>query len=205
MKEADKLIVFDTETTGLDFENDEILQLSIINSDGEVLFDRYFKPEEKTEWPEAQKFNGISPEMVKDLPGYRDSLDQVKAIFENAETLVAYNNAFDVEMLKRWGINLEEKKQADVMKDFALLYGEYQTEYNEFKWQKLSKCAEYFGYSFNPHNSLEDVKATLYCYEKMEEMKQSGEYDRIVTENIVKIWGSSYEKKENKEITKGVM
>ena len=174
MKEADKLIVFDTETTGLDFENDEILQLSIINSDGEVLFDRYFKPEEKTEWPEAQKFNGISPEMVKDLPGYRDSLDQVKAIFENAETLVAYNNAFDVEMLKRWGINLEEKKQADVMKDFALLYGEYQTEYNEFKWQKLSKCAEYFGYSFNPHNSLEDVKATLYCYEKMEEMKQSG-------------------------------
>ena len=205
MKEADKLIVFDTETTGLDFENDEILQLSIINSDGEVLFDRYFKPEKKIEWPEAQKFNGISPEMVKDLPGYRDSLDQVKAIFENAETLVAYNNAFDVEMLKRWGINLEEKKQADVMKDFALLYGEYQTEYNEFKWQKLSKCAEYFGYSFNPHNSLEDVKATLYCYEKMEEMKQSGEYDRIVTENIVKIWGSSYEKKENKEITKGVM
>lgn len=203
MKEADKLIVFDTETTGLDFENDEILQLSIINSDGEVLFDRYFKPEEKTEWPEAQKFNGISPEMVKDLPGYRDSLDQVKAIFENAETLVAYNNAFDVEMLKRWGINLEEKKQADVMKDFALLYGEYQTEYNEFKWQKLSKCAEYFGYSFNPHNSLEDVKATLYCYKKMEEMKKSGEYDRIVTENIVKIWGSSYEKKENKEISKG--
>jgi len=108
-------------------------------------------------------------------------------------------------MLKRWGINLEEKKQADVMKDFALLYGEYQTEYNEFKWQKLSKCAEYFGYSFNPHNSLEDVKATLYCYEKMEEMKQSGEYDRIVTENIVKIWGSSYEKKGNKEISKGVM
>lgn len=27
----------------------------------------------------------------------------------------------------------------------------------------------YYGYEFKAHDSLEDVKATLYCYKKMEE------------------------------------
>ena len=37
-------IVIDTETTGLDPFHDELLQVSIIDEEGNVLFDSYFKP-----------------------------------------------------------------------------------------------------------------------------------------------------------------
>lgn len=39
-----KKIVIDTETTGLNAKTDELLQVSIIDTDGNVLFDSYFKP-----------------------------------------------------------------------------------------------------------------------------------------------------------------
>ena len=39
------LIVVDTETTGLDASIDELLQVSIIDGDGNTLYNGYFKPE----------------------------------------------------------------------------------------------------------------------------------------------------------------
>ncbi len=38
-------------------------------------------------------------------------------------------------------------------------------------YEKLSTCADYFGYipTMDYHNSLGDVMATLYCYEKIME------------------------------------
>lgn len=38
-------IVIDTETTGLDPEKDELLQVSIIDDEGNVLFNSLFRPE----------------------------------------------------------------------------------------------------------------------------------------------------------------
>ena len=38
-----------------------------------------------------------------------------------------------------------------------------------YKWQKLSKAAAYYGYKFKAHDSLEDVRATLYVYNKMQD------------------------------------
>ena len=54
-------ICLDTETTGLNPSFDEILQLSIIDSNtNEVLFNDYFKPQYTVCWDEAQAVNGIS-------------------------------------------------------------------------------------------------------------------------------------------------
>ena len=44
----EKWICLDCETTGIDPEKDEILSLSIMNQDGEVLFDEMIKPLRKT-------------------------------------------------------------------------------------------------------------------------------------------------------------
>lgn len=62
--ECQKIICLDCETTGLDPTEDEILSLSIVDWDGNVLLDRRYKPERKTEWPDAQRVNGISPRAV---------------------------------------------------------------------------------------------------------------------------------------------
>lgn len=56
-----KVICLDCETTGLDPYRNEILSLSIIDWDGNVLHDAKYKPKYVKEWPEASRINGIYP------------------------------------------------------------------------------------------------------------------------------------------------
>ena len=65
------------------------------------------------------------------------------------------------------GISLYGFSHYDVMLEFAPIYGEWSSYHESYKWQKLTTCAKYYGYEFKAHDSLEDVKATLFCYKKM--------------------------------------
>lgn len=163
------IIVFDTETTGLDPEESEIIQISVIDGDGNTLINSYVKPYWSKEWPEAAAVNGITPETVKDAPYAHELIPKVRGIFEGADLWIAYNNPFDLSFLRFWGIDPTGKKQVDVMREFAPVYGEWNEEKGSYKWQKLTKAAAYYGYSFSAHDSLEDVKATLFVYQKMKE------------------------------------
>ena len=162
------MIIFDTETTGVT-ENDEIIQLSIIDGKGKTLVNEYVHPYWKQEWIAAARVNGITPETVKNALYPHDLIPKVKGIFEAVDLLVAYNNTFDLAFLKRWGISTLGKKQYDVMLAFAEEYGEWNEYFGNYKWQKLSKAAAYYGYKFKAHDSLEDVRATLYVYNKMQD------------------------------------
>lgn len=167
-----KIIVLDTETTGLTHE-DDLLQVSIIGFDKQVLFDEYIKPTNATEWPEAMAVNGITPEMVKDCKTIDERREEIQKIIDEAELIIGYNIFFDLEMLESKGITWRgrgPKRVYDVMETFAEIYGEWNAYYGNYKWQKLSKCADYYGYEWevDAHNSLGDVYATLYCYKEME-------------------------------------
>lgn len=162
-----KIIVFDTETTGVT-EDDEIIQLSIIDGNGKTLINEYVHPYWKKDWAAAARVNGITPEMVKDEPYPHDLIPKVKGIFEAADLLIAYNNQFDLSFLRRWGISDSGKEQYDVMLEFAQEYGEWNEYFGDYKWQKLSTAAFYYGYKFKAHDSLEDVRATLYVYKKLQ-------------------------------------
>ena len=64
---------------------------------------------------------------------------------------------------------VDPEKWIDPMIMFAEIYGEWNERRGSYKWQSLTKCATYYGYEFKAHDSLEDVKATLYAYKKMRE------------------------------------
>lgn len=167
-----KGIVIDTETTGLNFENDEILQVSIVDLDGNLLFNSYIRPYLKTQWPGAQRINHITPEMVQDAPYLHEVAPRIRGIFRAAELVIGYNTSFDLEFL--WPVLKGEPPASriyDVMLAFAPIFGEWDSKNETYKFQKLSTCADYFGYipTVEYHNSLGDVMATLYCYEKIME------------------------------------
>lgn len=167
----DKILCFDVETTGLSREEDEILQLSIVDGTGKTVFNEYIKPTRHESWDGAEAIHGISPSDVADKPTIEEYRDTLNDIFKDVQVLVGYNNIyFDNAFLKEAGIHLpEDAKMYDVMLKFAPIYGEWNEMRQDYKWQKLAKCAEYYGFHGDGqfHDSLEDVRATLYCFNSM--------------------------------------
>lgn len=159
------IICLDTETTGVS-PGDEILQLSIMDGRGEVLFNEYIRPTAHETWPEAQRIHGITPEMVADKPTIAEYLPRITEIIGNARLIVGYNMQFDLSFLRRAHIRVpKETNTFDVMFEFAEIYGEWNDYFQDYRWQKLCVCADYFGYEGSAfHDSLEDVRATLFCY-----------------------------------------
>ena len=169
-KEYPKEIVIDTETTGLDTFEDELLQVSIIDTDGNVVFDSYFKPIRHNEWYEAQNVNHISPEMVADAPTIYEKAAEINAIISQADLVIGYNVGFDLMMLANNGvISIKDIKSYDVMERFAEIYGEWSEWYQNYKWQSLARAAEYCGYD------LADCFATLFVKQNMELCKKERE------------------------------
>lgn len=164
------IVCLDTETTGVGYD-DEILQLSIINGRGEVLFNEYIHPTMHEEWPEAECIHGISPAMVAGTPAIAEYLPRINEIISTARLIVGYNLGFDLDFIRRAGIAVPDSiNQFDCMPEFAEIYGEWNSYYRQYKWQQLCVCADFFGYEGTGfHDSLEDVRATLHCYFAMTE------------------------------------
>lgn len=167
-----KYIVLDTETTGLNAAEDELLQVSIIDNEGAVLFDSYIKPTQHTEWAEAERINHISPDMVADSPTIEEVISEINDILKRYDKIVGYNVRFDADFLKHNGAEfLNTAEYADAMKMFAPIYGEWNDQRGSYKWQKLTTAAGYYGYNWSAHeeahNSLGDCYATLYVYKKL--------------------------------------
>ena len=108
--------------------------------------------------------------MVKDCKPLLYYAHTIQRILENADMIVGYNiHGFDLPFIFNSGIEYHAKENSivvDVMLAFAEIYG--QKRYNEYRWQKLKTCAEYYSYSEDSwHNALDDAKATLFCFYKI--------------------------------------
>ena len=153
-----KLIVIDTETTGVDPYSDEILQVSIIDGSGRVLFNKYIKPSHTESWPGAQKVNHISPKKVSRCKTIDKYVPKIQKIIDSADYIVGYNiKHFDIPILSNAGISFCEQQIVDVFLDVR---GQFK------KWPKLVDVALCTGYVFTPHDALEDCKATLHIFNK---------------------------------------
>lgn len=161
-------VIFDTETTGTNARYDDILQLSIIDEDGNTLFNDYFHPVHRQSWPDAQRVNHISPEMVADKPTFEERKAEIQKIFNQADELIAYNAQFDMGFLRAAGIRFRrDVPVSDPMLDFAEIYGDWNEYYGNYRWQRLTTAAAYYGYEYDAHDALEDVRATLFVYNKI--------------------------------------
>lgn len=161
---------------------DEILQVSIIDNEGAVLFDSYIKPTQHTEWAEAERIHHITPEMVADAPTIAEVMPEINDILNRYDKIVGYNLKFDKAFLENNGAEFLSTEYADVMKMFAPIYGEWNDQRGSYKWQKLTIAADYYGYDWSEHkeahNSLGDCYATLHVYKEINEVikNQKSEY-----------------------------
>ena len=157
-------IIVDTETTGLDPNIDEILQIAIVDGNGKILFNEYIKPEHHTTWSDAEKIHKISPETVKKCKPLKKYKRKISRIFKNATQIIGYNLPFDLKFLeKKIDIYTESQILIDLMPKFAKVFREpHPFIKGEYKWQKLTTAAAFYNYKYEPHDALNDVLATLH-------------------------------------------
>ena len=95
-------IVFDTETTGLDFEADRVIEIGGIELWNHIptgkSYHCFIRPAGRRVDPGAFDIHGISDEMLIDKPLFPEIADEFCAFFDGA-TLIAHNAAFDVRFL----------------------------------------------------------------------------------------------------------
>jgi DNA polymerase-3 subunit epsilon len=92
-------IVFDTETTGLDWRDDRVIELGGIELVNRFptgrSFHRYINPQGREINVEAQAVHGISKADLADKPGFADVAEEFIAFIDGAH-LVAHNASFDI-------------------------------------------------------------------------------------------------------------
>lgn len=153
-----EILILDTETTGFS-ATDEIIQLSAIDANGNTVCNTYIRPEHTQSWPEAEKVNKISPASVANCQTMSDLRLTLQNMLNRFKCIVGYNLKFDLRMLSQSGLDTSHMYPVDVMQSYVKHYGVYRRGY---KTAKLTEAAEHYGYTYNAHDSLEDVKATLF-------------------------------------------
>lgn len=171
------LVVFDIESTGLSTSKDRIVQLAIIKffADGREPIEkcRLVNPEMSIP-SEAAEIHGITDEMVKDQPTFKQI---AKALFDlvGDSDLCGYNiNRFDVPMLmeefSRAGLELDmtDRKTIDVWKIFQKM------EPRDLKSAYKYYCDKEL---VGGHDAMVDVKATIEVLEGQLDKYKGKDYD----------------------------
>lgn len=101
MAMSSRQIILDTETTGLEVENDRIIEFAGIESIDKKLTGRelhlYFNPEMPIN-PESIKIHGITDDYVKDMPTFKEKAQEIIDFLTDAQ-LVIHNASFDMKFL----------------------------------------------------------------------------------------------------------
>jgi len=92
-------IIFDTETTGLDKNDDRIIEIGCVEMENRFLtgrtFHRFINPQDRLISAEALAIHGISNEQLRDKPTFSDIVDDFLSFTDGAK-LVAHNAMFDL-------------------------------------------------------------------------------------------------------------
>lgn len=164
----DSVAIIDVETTGLSPKKDEILQIAICDGAGNPILNTYVCPERRRRWPNAQKVNGISWQMVKDAPAISEIAGEIMDVLKTRPLVIGYNLRFDFKMLDACGIDTETYGWSwDIMNDCSVLMGSFSEAHGTYTFVRLTTAAKHYGYEYHAHDALEDAKATAYVFSKM--------------------------------------
>ena len=156
------LVVFDLETTGLDLVNDRIIQLSYIkvSPDGNEKSGNELINPGKEIPKEVTDLTGITNEMVKDAPTFKQRAADINREFTGCDFCGYNSNRFDVPMLA------EEFLRAGIDFDFSKCrLIDAQTIFHKMERRNLAAaykfyCGRRMDEDFEAHRADQDTEAT---------------------------------------------
>ena len=180
LRKVKKIVVFDTETSGLNAGTHVILSLS-----WQVLDNKLRKISEKTyyfDWPsderritdEAIYVNGLTKERLAELgtSDKAEALQEFADVITDADLLVAHNGGFDARFIKADAVEIgvrisfQNKELWDTMHRMTY-YCKIPRGRHEYKWPRLSELADKLRIrqdDIDYHQSAADVEVTARCF-----------------------------------------
>src|SRR6185312_299147 len=96
-----RIIVFDCETTGIDFTKDQVIELCVQHGLDATATSRVWRMKPSVPInPAAQAVHGISMADLEGCAGFGAYADEIAAVFATADVIVGYNLSFDIDMLQ---------------------------------------------------------------------------------------------------------
>lgn len=149
------------DTTGLDWQSDEIIHLTITDLFGNIVFSHLFKPEIVKSWDPTQQGFHITPQDVTNQSALNNYLPTIQKFFDQADTLIGFGNKnFEDLFLQLAGIKLPQMMEVDVQQQ---LFRRYQLFDHT---PSIYEFADYFHYSLNLETAtyIDYPQAVAYCY-----------------------------------------
>lgn len=161
---AQSPVYLDTETTGIRSDA-EIIEITIIDTDGSVLVDSLVKPQGIIT-ADAEKVHGISNESVKDSPEWGSVWPEVQSATEGRNVGI-FNASFDLRLMEQshnaagllWAPLVAEP--FCIMHLYAQFYGEWDRHRRSYRWQSLEKAGRQCRIELpNSHRAKDDTLLT---------------------------------------------
>jgi DNA polymerase III subunit epsilon len=136
-------VYLDTETTGL-AATDQIVEICVLNHDGQVLVDSLVKPLGRIP-VSAASIHGITDDMVKDAPTWAELWPAVESIL-SAQRIAIYNSEFDIRLMqqshRRHGIKwrVPATQFLCIMQLYARYFGQWDSRRASYRWHSLESA-----------------------------------------------------------------
>ncbi len=161
--ETRRAVLVDTETTGLDLDSDEVIELALLPFDYERDTGRIVSVDERVALnafreppfpipPETTKLHGITDAMVA---GQAIDAERVRTIVEPAQLIIAHNAVFDRPMVEKHWPLFEEKH-------WACSFVDIDWKAEGIGSAKLDYLLFAQGWFHDGHRALNDALATLF-------------------------------------------
>jgi DNA polymerase-3 subunit epsilon len=156
-------VFLDTETTGLGNE-DEIVECSVVDTDGASLFDQLIRPTRPIP-PDATAIHGITNADVQAARPWPVVWPEIRSVLFG-RLVVIYNQDFDLRMLQqthaRYKLPWKDRlNTVDLLKLYAEYRGEWDPRRRSYRYQSLDAAGRQCGLALpNAHRSSADCQLT---------------------------------------------
>jgi DNA polymerase-3 subunit epsilon len=152
------VVYLDTETTGID-GNSEIVEIAVIDADGQPLLDTLVRPDGIIPL-EVIRIHGIDDIMVASSPRWTDVYPELLRLV-GGRTVVVYNAEFDLrlvnQMNRRAGFLVLPPSWHCAMKRYAAYTAVWNEKYGNYRFHKLDVALAAFGHRPADHRARADA------------------------------------------------